>query len=183
MAPNNKKYFGITSQNPQKRWQNGYAYRNNPHFFNAIKAYGWNEFQHKILYENLTEDQAKKIEIGLISYNLSNLHKFGYNRSTGGEGATGRVVTHESIIKMSNSHKGKKLSKEQRRKISIANKGRKLSLEHIAAISKEHKGKFVSDETRALISKRTKEGMNSDVRAKIRKANLVFNCISYRLYF
>ena len=37
---NNKKYIGITCQNPSKRWRNGNGYKNG-YFAKAIKKYGW----------------------------------------------------------------------------------------------------------------------------------------------
>ena len=65
---NNKKYVGITSRNPLVRWNNGNGYTSNKHFFNSIKKYGWkNGFEHEILYVNLSEEQAEKIEKELIS--------------------------------------------------------------------------------------------------------------------
>ena len=47
IAPNGKRYYGITKQKVEKRWQNGKRYSNNEHFTNAINKYGWNEgFEH-----------------------------------------------------------------------------------------------------------------------------------------
>ena len=34
---NGKKYIGITKQNPYTRWRNGEGYKNNEHFYRAIK--------------------------------------------------------------------------------------------------------------------------------------------------
>ena len=51
---NNKKYVGITYQNPpEKRWKNGKAYlkTSNPYFYNSIQKYGWESFEHIILEE------------------------------------------------------------------------------------------------------------------------------------
>ena len=57
-SPSGKKYIGITRQKPQARWRNGNAYKNNKHFANAIKAYGWDNFEHEILFEKLTKDSV-----------------------------------------------------------------------------------------------------------------------------
>lgn len=82
---NNKKYVGITSQKPSYRWRKGKGYCNNKHFFNAIKKYGWDNFYHLIVKENLTKEQAKQWEIYYIGIYQSNISQFGYNLSLGGD--------------------------------------------------------------------------------------------------
>lgn len=76
---NNKRYIGITFQIPEVRWQRGSGYRENTIFFRAIKKYGWDNFEHNILYEGLSNREALEIESTLIkkykslgvSYNIS----------------------------------------------------------------------------------------------------------------
>ena len=47
---NGKKYVGITSKEPTRRWKgNGSGYRNNEHFWNAIQKYGWDNFEHDVI--------------------------------------------------------------------------------------------------------------------------------------
>lgn len=42
---NQKKYVGITSKTPERRWGiNGCNYKDCPAFWNAIQKYGWEEF-------------------------------------------------------------------------------------------------------------------------------------------
>ena len=96
VSPNNKKYIGITSTNVKKRWgSNGINYKNNDHFYRAISKYGWNNFQHIILFENLDYQQAKIKEIELIEkYNTFNF-EFGYNKSLGGEPCNRRLTDEE----------------------------------------------------------------------------------------
>lgn len=82
---NNKIYIGITQQKLEKRWQRGYGYKEQSYFYNAIKKYGWDNFNHELLFDGLTEEQAKEKEIELIKYYKSNNRKYGYNLSQGGE--------------------------------------------------------------------------------------------------
>ena len=84
-APNGKIYIGITSQNTNRRWRNGNGYYENEHFSRAIKKFGWDSFQHEVLYDNLTQEDACKIESSLIEKYHSNDDRYGYNKSSGGE--------------------------------------------------------------------------------------------------
>ena len=64
---NGKVYIGQTCQKPEYRWgKDGNGYKNSPHFYSAIQQYGWNAFQHEILYSGLTQEEANKIETELI---------------------------------------------------------------------------------------------------------------------
>ena len=56
---NGKVYIGITMQEPEKRWGvNGRNYKSSPHFYSAIQKYGWDNFEHNILFTNLTKEEA-----------------------------------------------------------------------------------------------------------------------------
>lgn len=82
---NNKKYIGITCQKPQQRWNNGKGYKSCPLFYNAILKYGWNNFEHKILFKNLNRGNAEKLEqIYITKIYKTNNTKFGYNIQNGG---------------------------------------------------------------------------------------------------
>ena len=52
-SPSNKVYIGITSQEPERRWQNGYGYATQQLFWRAIQKYGWDNFKHEIIAEKL----------------------------------------------------------------------------------------------------------------------------------
>lgn len=76
---NQKVYIGITCQKPKVRWNNGNGYSYNNHFFRAIQSVGWGGFTHEILFENLSEQEALRIEEKLIEdYDATNPEK-GYN--------------------------------------------------------------------------------------------------------
>ena len=86
-SPNNKKYIGITRQNPpEKRWgSNGCGYNDNEYFRRAISKYSWDSFRHEILYAGLTEKEAKQKEIELIAFYDSTDPNKGYNVTPGGD--------------------------------------------------------------------------------------------------
>lgn len=122
---NGKRYIGITSQSPQRRWRNGNGYYENEHFSRAILKYGWDNFSHMIVAENLTKQEACTIEKDLIKKYKSNKPRFGYNKSIGGENpAEGTTMSEETRHKMSESHKGLKRTAEQRKRMSEAAKKR-----------------------------------------------------------
>lgn len=60
-----------------------------PKFFNAIQKYGWENFEHIILYEHLIKLEAENIEKELIiQYDATN-NKKGYNILSGGDVSKG----------------------------------------------------------------------------------------------
>lgn len=101
---NNKIYVGITSQIPEQRWRNGTNYYGNKYFTRSIKKYGWENFEHIILFKDITKQEAESKEIELIQLYKSYMREYGYNIELGG------------------SSKGKH-SKETREKISKSQKG------------------------------------------------------------
>lgn len=126
ISPSNKRYYGITSAGCKRRWQNGNGYKTQQYFYRAIEKYGWNNFQHIVLFNNLTEDEAKLLEQCYIAlYNTTDKDK-GYNITDGGEGVRGYKHTEEWKQKMSkarsgknNPNYGKHLSEETKQKISM----------------------------------------------------------------
>ena len=85
ICPNNKKYIGITSRQPEVRWgSNGAGYRNSVAFYNAIKKYGWNNIEHKIIFTNLLIEEADRKEKFLIKYYNTTDRRYGYNIAHGG---------------------------------------------------------------------------------------------------
>lgn len=132
---NNKKYIGITKQIPKNRWGvNGKNYKkSNPYFYNAIEKYGWDNFEHEILFCNLSKDDACQKEIELIKEFKTQQKEFGYNIMDGG---TAPSIPQEIRDKMSKAMMGNKngfghsCSEEKKEKISKAQKGKKLSEEH-----------------------------------------------------
>lgn len=83
---NGKVYIGQTMQSLKQRWNNGYGYIKCPYFYKAIQKYGWDNFEHILLEDNLTKEDADKKEIFYINKYQSYLSNYGYNISLGGAG-------------------------------------------------------------------------------------------------
>lgn len=103
---NNKKYIGITKQEPKDRWQNGHGYTGCIVFHSAIKKYGWDNFEHIILMSNLSKEQACEAEKKLIKQYKTTNRNFGYNISLGGDGINIPIRNHEWNSRISQSHLG-----------------------------------------------------------------------------
>jgi len=92
--------------------------------------------------EGLTEQHAFNLErycialYGRIDLGTGCLR----NKSDGGEGASGVIITDERRQKISRAHKGKTMSAEARRKIGEASKGRKKSPETLQRMSERSRG-------------------------------------------
>ena len=96
--PNGKVYIGLTKQEPEKRFKNGYGYEDCPLMFNAIKKYGWNNVQTTWLYSNIeTVQEAGLLERKAIQEYRSNEREFGYNLSNGGQGGATNKYDHDQI--------------------------------------------------------------------------------------
>lgn len=122
---NGKKYFGITQQEVEKRWQNGFGYVLNDHFFKSIKKYGWSGFHHWILFSGLDKETACEIERQLIKEHMTTNSNFGYNKDPGGFAPV--------------------FSEEHKKKISEANKRR--TKEFYKKIGEKHSKAVVCVET------------------------------------
>lgn len=149
---NGKIYIGQTGMIPYtRRWQghgvSGSPYKNCPHFEKAIIKYGWKNFEHFILKDNLTLEEANKYEELLIALYDSTNPDIGYNVAKGGDNHThseetrkkisehhadfsgenhpmwGKHHSEETKEKIKQAHLGKKVSEETKKKISEATKG------------------------------------------------------------
>lgn len=171
---NNKVYVGMTSQNPNKRWQNGYGYLNKnkdgtykqPLMARAVLKYSdWNnDWEHIIFAENLSNNEACTIERLLIAlYDTQNPNN-GYNICSGGEISPmyGRHHSQESINKMKSNriylsgenapHYGKPHSAETKQRIGETKRNRESTMnnEYLNAIRLEFcqytkQGQFVGE--------------------------------------
>lgn len=140
---NGKIYIGLTSMKPEERWKNGVGYHAGTHFRNAIDKYGWDNFEHRIIKDGLTENEASYWEQYYISFYNSTDRQYGYNMSSGGESG-GHPQTEETKKKISENGYhygmlGKKHSNEAKAKMSKSRTGRVFSDETKKKISDAHK--------------------------------------------
>ena len=141
ISPSGKSYIGLTKQIPSRRWSNGNHYKSSPHFYAAIKKYGWDNFEHIILHTDLTLEEACEYEQYYIKELSTCDPNFGYNYRTGGE--TGSLLNEEcrekqvkaireywshpeNREKRKGQNLGKKMSDEARENMSRAKTGIKL---------------------------------------------------------
>ena len=138
ISPNNKKYYGITSQETDKRWQKGSGYKYNEYFTRSINKHGWDNFEHIVLFDDLTKEEAELMEQMYIALYDTTNPTYGYIQTKGGEGTLGWIPNDSWRKKQSDinkgkgnpmygkksAFKGKHHSEEAKEKISKANKGR-----------------------------------------------------------
>ena len=177
-SPDGKVYIGSTSLNPKYRWNYGKGYKRCTRFFKAINEIGWDNFEHEILFENLSQSEAEKIEEEYIKKYKSTDEKFGFNMADGAsligykrteetkqrmsEAQKGRKIKPESIKKRSEKVKanrtyagknngmyGRHHTKETREKIRLSNTGKKHTEESRKKMSESRKGIKQSEEAKA----------------------------------
>ena len=101
---NGKVYIGQTCQETNRRWRNGEGYSHCSYFYAAIQKYGWDNFEHIILMDNLSLEEANKEEENFIKmYDSINPDK-GYNLEKGG---LNKNHSEETKKKISQSLKGR----------------------------------------------------------------------------
>ena len=121
--PNGKAYIGITRQEPKIRWGGGNGYVRNEYMHRAIKKYGWENIEHIILFEGISEADACEIEKSLIKKYRTNEKEFGYNIESGGQCSN---LAESTKQKLREAHIGKSVSEETREKMR-ASRNRFLS--------------------------------------------------------
>lgn len=148
-TPNDKRYVGITCQNPKIRWGNGSNYKNQPYFSNAINKFGWNNIKHEILYTALTKDEAEQKERELIAFYNSADRRYGYNIDLGGK-SKGRC-SEETKKKISKVQRGRKQRPETIQKRIASRKGYHHSIITKQKISNANKGHKISDRQKEFL--------------------------------
>lgn len=155
ISPSGKVYVGQTS-NLNIRWQgNGNRYLNKnkkglfvqPYFAHALLKYGWDNFEHRIILENIPKSEANYAEKYLIKW--YKLHNMSYNCTDGGEGACGikRTMSLEmrkhmsEIMRAFHPLKGTHRTEKQKQAAREKMLGRKASKEARFNMRMAHLGK------------------------------------------
>lgn len=103
---NHKCYIGKTND-LQRRKNEHFSearrkVRYNSKFYNAVRKYGWDNFNWSILYSEISSESLEMAEICVIY--LNNSYYEGYNSTMGGEGG---IKSEEVKKKISESNKGR----------------------------------------------------------------------------
>lgn len=144
ISPSNKVYVGITKRTLSQRFKNGEGYISCPLFYKAIQKYGWNNFQHIIILENISQSEAKYTEKYLIRW--YKMHNQSYNITDGGQGMAGVRMYGEK-----NHWFGKHHSKWSKQKISQAQSGKNNNMYGTKAPTAiKINGKYLTDWAKEL---------------------------------
>ena len=132
--PDGKRYIGMTSQNPERRWKGwNHGYYRQTLMANAIEKFGWDNIEHRVLCTCETKAEAVRIEKDFIRYFQTNQREHGYNVQPGGDHPKGYKISEEALKRVresgchsgpNNSMYGKHLSPEHRAKLSASHKGK-----------------------------------------------------------
>lgn len=155
---NGKVYIGQTIQDPKKREQAHLRdlrrkKHRNIHLQNSFNKHGESNFKFTVLNYATAKEVIDRLEDDYIQYYGCLNNSKGYNLMSGGSHGSPSIETRK---KMSEAHKGKKLSDETKYKVSKNNArhwlGKKRPLETCKKFSEAHKDKPLSLEHRANMS-------------------------------
>lgn len=198
---NGKRYIGISQYKPIRRWRpDGSGYKSQPLFYNAIQKYGWDNFEHHVLMENISESVACDMEVALIAMYQTNKREFGYNIAEGGKynimpqetrerlsrerkgkctGKNNPNYGNHKLAGVNNPWYGKHHSEETKRKISEAKTGKPakpFSEEHIRKIKENHKGGADKKKVLCVETGTIYNSINDAARAVNKNKKMISNC-------
>jgi len=158
---NHKRYIGQTIQTLEERkGTHEYDAVNRQRdfvFYRAIRKYGFNNFQWRIIGYCKTKKQLDKAEIACIEFYQSNNPIYGYNSTIGGTGGAIRS--------------GMKCSDSMKRKIGEANRGRIVGEAEREMKRQQMLGTKLSEETKRRMSEARKgQKRSEESKQKMREA-------------
>lgn len=192
---NNKIYIGLTSR-PTERFKEhirnaGYSDKKAP-IYSAIKKYGSENFTYDLLCTGLYENDAIRLEIGLIKSMDSKNNKIGYNLSNGGFTGNGLFGSSHPMYGRKrpdfaemniNMWKGVKFSQERRLRISEKSKNLRHTAEtkqNQSEIKKNQwaNGVYSSPEYRAKIGNKKGNGGKKPIKIICNETKEVFSSLA-----
>ena len=163
---NHKVYIG-KAKNINSRWAyNGYKYKKCPRFWSAIIHYGWDNFFHEIILENVPDNKVDELEQYYIEYYQATNPQYGYNLSSGGTG--GNI--------WENKPNEEKISYSQKRREETLSRGDEWHLK----LSEGQKKSWLNDISRKeKASSRMSGGRNHQAKkCMCIETNTIYNCYS-----
>lgn len=154
ISPSNKKYYGFSLNfegRKSSHYKNAFKEKRISLFYNAIRKYGFENFQWNIIEEHQVDnkDVLKKLlserEIYWIEKDKTYLKEYGYNMTMGGNGGS---PTEEVKKRISKKLKGIKRSEEFIEKQRQSHKGSRTGekCNFISYIKENRKGKSLKEE-------------------------------------
>lgn len=172
---NGKRYIGYTSQSLSERWRGhvkSSRIGSKSHFHLAIKKHGQDSFKPEILFVEDSLAGAKETEILLILDRCPE-----YNKTMGGDGTTGHLVTDEAREKIRQNtpvrsgkdhpmYGRKRPDTAERNKNTVYTKERREKCKTLGMLGKSH-----SEETKLKMSMSQKcKSVSEESRAKMSEA-------------
>jgi group I intron endonuclease len=159
---NGKIYIGQSTSNRWRYFGGGKVIKQ------ALSKYGKHNFTKELLVEGeMDQQELDEIEIFMIWLYDSTNHNTGYNILKGGFGGRNIIITEETRMKMSRSHKGKSkkpFTTEHRKNLSLAKIG-KTSKRRKPIIIYDKLGNFVMEAPSILEAARLTGNCDSNVTA------------------
>jgi len=172
IAPDGRRYIGVTKRKPEKRWNYGRGYKGNTYFTRAIEKYGWDTFQHIILCEKLTRVGASSLEKKFIQYYETTCRDKGFNIDLGGLNGD-KELSEETKRKIGDAHRGRYTEAQWAAAIARRGKGHPQSEEAKKKIGDAHRGRHISEEQKRHLSEINKgKKMNEAHKEKLRRINM-----------
>jgi group I intron endonuclease len=143
---NGRRYIGKTKMRLTRRitCHKAVAARGRGQVFHAaLRKYGFDAFTWDVLFVSSDEDALYAAERQIISDARASGELL-YNRSDGGEGATGLFWSPAKRMQLSSTLKGRRKPEETRRKLSEAHKGKRKSPEHVEHMRLSRIGKTIA---------------------------------------
>lgn len=161
--PDNRKYIGMTRQPIKRRWK-ATEYKSQA-MKEAIAEQGWDNITKEVVAENLSLEQAGKLEVELIEKFKTLDRNYGFNATKGGD--TFNIHSEQFLNDLHNRMVGNKYCV-----------GRKISVKHIKALrdgrtpesykkaTANRIGVPLSDEVKAKLSAKAKERWQDEEKRK-----------------